>query len=367
MRILLLFLIAAIFSLKFKTLATCPIETGKGLGETCADNKLCGPLYQCSSAFKCVIPTGAFKIGVTCTADADCVNTLSPTPFGVPTLYCLGAAGAKTCKYKVLVGDACDTDDDCYMAGTYGFKCTGSKCVTKATTGQNCTLQTDCELSNFCLDNLCAPLKLLGETCTSTGACAYPNYCGTTSLKCEAPKAEGVACANVGECQAGLLCDTTCKKFVYKNIGDDCDAMTKLCNPEQSMCISSKCTATKTCGSDTDCVGWSCDCPSSTTGTCKNPGVYGCITETANKKDAMMSCLANCLKLNQNWNFALLGGYYRAGTCFQVCGWNTLQSNLMCCATTKAGALPKYHFPWLECSAASVSLSILAVLVVLLL
>lgn len=165
------------FRLRMRT-----FESGKGLGEACADGDPCGSRY-CAD-------------GVCCTSRCD-------DGCGVCNAATLGRCSPKP------AGTVCGRVDS--------FKCDGVSTSCR----EACTTTADCSPGNVCVANYCEPRQLL---CPGEFEGYDPNgtvvSCG--DLKCRS----GLClerCGSVDDCRSGLVCDFAGKCVPPKDPVNDAD------------------------------------------------------------------------------------------------------------------------------------------------
>ncbi|MCH9646683.1 MAG: hypothetical protein K0U98_00515 [Deltaproteobacteria bacterium] len=234
----------------------------------------CTRPLQCLSG---ICPGGACA---ECNSDDDCNNNQ----------YCnkgtLGI-GKNKCENKKSNGVACTRPNQC----TSGI-CPGGACA-------ECNSDDDCTNSEFCNTgtlgigrNKCQALKANGVACTRPdqcqsgicpgGACAECNsdddcnsseYCNTGTLgigknKCEALKANGVACTRADQCQSGICPGGACAEC---NSDDDCDS-NEYCNTGTVGIGKNKCERKKSNGTGCTRAGQCTSgiCPGGACAECKN-------------------------------------------------------------------------------------------------
>ena len=210
---------------------------------------------------------GNTNLGDRCTTVSQCIS-------GTPCNY--------TCTGGPNAGDVCANANDCKSTGT----CTSNVC---SNSNDPCVHDSDCTLPFSCSNSIPNPVKtctagsLLGNTCNTNndcGTCGLALECDVTSNSNSNIMIQGhtgVACTSDSDCSGGTTCDTGSRCEGGNKDGSSCSSQsdctgggtcqvvdlcqfsdtvsgtgstTKLCDGGQN--------DLKTCSSDTDCNGGSC-------------------------------------------------------------------------------------------------------------
>ena len=177
------------------------------------------PVYKCGTADmetsgSCLKPTGTFPDYTTLefkpcpalTAVAGVAVVAGTSNECVQTSQMVG-----TCTSRPRVGysmtehgEECMINTDCRSSS-----CVSLKCVAVAV-GQTCKSNMACAEGNYCMgytmatSGTCTVLPTLNAACTTM--CAKGHFCRSTTKKCTAFLAEGVACTGASDCGMDLFC-----------------------------------------------------------------------------------------------------------------------------------------------------------------
>lgn len=230
--------------------ANCKLEA-----QTCAKSSECCTANCDVTTKKCSKPIGLCTApGQACKLGPDCC-----------TFSCIGG----TCSMKQCVADnlACGADNECCGGkcapdGTGGGKCTPLNGSGPATSGNPCTMNSDCA-SKLCNNGLCTNPSFCvqeNDVCTANNDCCGGSCViatGATIGKCGAP----VSAPGVPQCAPeGTVCGVG-TSTTPPTCGQPC--CSRSCGPYSATNIlvcqaASGCHPTgEICRADSDCCGWS--------------------------------------------------------------------------------------------------------------
>jgi hypothetical protein len=206
---------------------------------------------ECLEAF--VMPGGTLPLGQPCTGNDQCANAPGApaacsaatvitadggcTLTDICTQMTYGQLGQEPCEDTVTdIGPSftgpegcpspakaflCDVSDDLYCASNTG------QCTTLATTGQLCSDDMPCAVSDFCsppLDSLtlgsCAPFKADGASCDGVMdvSCGPLSYCDPTALTCRPRLAHAAPCTLDPQCLSGRCTNGVCEPYGWVSL-----------------------------------------------------------------------------------------------------------------------------------------------------